>query len=686
MAVLDSAKLTRMSSIGAFAAFAGSRHGLDLASWEALYRWSIGSDESAGQFWEDLATFTGIAWQDRPNAPAYVPPPQGRMRGAKWFPGATLNFAQNMIPRHGLQEVIVSHAEGGRRRFLYASELREQVAACQASLVAAGVSKGDRVCGIMANVPEAIVAMLATASLGAVWASCSPDFGEQAVIDRFSQVMPKVLFATTRYVYGGKSFDCRDKVLACARKLSTTGLRAVVWVDHLGTSRGHGNVDVPEGARAQEFAELTWHAWTDPATMGSQPEALYFEPCSFEDPLYILFSSGTTGVPKCIVHSVGGTLLQHKKELLLHCDLGSPGVANFEPWQEPSSRLLFFTTCGWMMWNWMASALSVGAGIVLYEGSPVAPDAEVLWRIVDAEGVTAFGLSPKFVATCKSAGIHPARDLELRSLRWILSTGAPLLPDHYEWLRQEAGRDLHVASISGGTDIISCFMLGNPMLPVHDGEIQGPGLGMAIDCWDGAGNPVREGRGELVCTRPFVSMPVGFWNDPTGEKYAKAYFAHFGGAREVWRHGDFIEFTRNGGIVVHGRSDATLNPGGVRIGTAEIYRVVERIEGVMDCVAVGVDRGQGEEIALLVKASAGLVWDKSFEDRIRQVIRKELSPRHVPPVIVRVEDIPYTRSGKKMEMAVAQTLRGETVSNLSSVANPNAVDAVAALRGIIFKG
>lgn len=675
----------------AFAGFSGKRHNRDLSGWDSLYRWSV---EDTGAFWADVAAFCGISWQDPPKGPAFVPPPDGKMRGARWFSGAKLNFAQNMIPAPGLQEVIVSHAEGGRRRFLYAAELREQVAACQASLLAAGVRKGDRVCGILANTQEAIVAMLATASLGAVWASCSPDFGEQAVIDRFSQISPKVLFATSRYVYGGKAFDCRAKVRACASRLRGSqdvssdvqagGLVRLVWVDHLGTARRDA-VDVAMADPSGGVKESFWEDWVNPGSDPHQPEALHFEPCAFGDPLYILFSSGTTGVPKCIVHSVGGTLLQHKKEILLHCDLGRAGVARFEAHHEPSSRLLFFTTCGWMMWNWMASALSCGAGIVLYDGSPVAPDASVLWEIVERERVTAFGLSPKYVASCKASGIHPGQSLGLKRLRWILSTGAPLLPDHYEWLYAEAGKELHVASISGGTDIVSCFMLGNPMLKVRVGEIQGPGLGMAIDCWDEGGNPVRGQRGELVCTKPFVSMPVGFWNDASGEKYAKAYFSHFDGGREVWRHGDFIEFTGNGGIIVHGRSDATLNPGGVRIGTAEIYRVVERIEGIVDSVAVGVDRGAGEEVVLLVKVAPGKEWNKSFEDSIRQVIRKELSPRHAPAVIARTVDIPYTRSGKKMEIAVAQTLRGEAVANLSSVANPESIEDVAAVRDVIFR-
>ena len=663
----------------AFAAFASTRSGLDLNSWPSLYQWSI---DAPGDFWGAISDFTKIIWSTPPSAVVYQKPPAGKIRGAKWFPGARLNFAQNLLPGPSLHESIVSHAEGGRRRFLYASELREQVAACQASLRAAGVEKGDRVCGVLSNTPEAIVAMLATASLGAVWASCSPDFGEQAILDRFGQIEPKVMFATKRYVYGGKAFDCTAKIRLCAERLRAGhALRSVVWVDHLSGS----------SKKPLEVAgEFWWSDWISPANMCGQPDALTFEPCSFEDPLYILFSSGTTGVPKCIVHSVGGTLLQHKKEILLHCNLGRPGAAEF----DPGSRLLFFTTCGWMMWNWMASALACGTGLVLYDGSPVAPDANALWRIVESEGVTAFGVSPKYIATCKAAGVHPRRDSGLSRLKWMLSTGAPLLPDQFEWLYAEAGSDLHVASISGGTDIISCFMLGNPMLPVHAGEIQGPGLGMAIACWGADGKPVREGRGELVCTKPFVAMPVGFWNDPSGEKYGKAYFEHFPsvghgggpGRAEVWRHGDFVEFSGHGGIVVHGRSDATLNPAGVRIGTAEIYRVVERQTGILDSVAVGIDRGvgNGEEVVLLVKVTPGLVWNLAMEDQLRQVIRRELSPRHVPSLIFPVEEIPYTRSGKKMEIAVGQLLRGEVVANLSSIANPESVDAMARVRKKIF--
>ncbi|MEY4631917.1 MAG: hypothetical protein RIQ81_2037 [Pseudomonadota bacterium] len=658
----------------AFRAFVNQQHGLKLSSWTDLYEWSV---RESGLFWRSLADFAGIAWHDAPGKTNYIAPPDGGMRGAQWFPGAKLNFARNLIPAHGLQEVIVAHAEGGRRRFLYATELREQVAACQAALRAAGVVKGDRVCAAVANVPEAIVAMLATASLGAVWASCSPDFGEQAIVDRFGQIAPKVIFATRRYVYGGKSFDCTEKISACVQKIRAAHpggdvLKRVVWIDHLDLS---------------DASESGWNVWLQVATDATQPETLTFEPCAFDDPLYILFSSGTTGAPKCIVHGVGGTLLQHKKELLLHCGIGQRGVAEF-PVGGANSKLLFFTTCGWMMWNWMASALGCGAAIVLYEGSPVAPDAAALWRIVAEEGVTAFGLSPKYISACRSAGLEPQRDFNLRKLRQILSTGAPLLPEHYHWIWDHAGRDLHIASISGGTDIISCFMLGNPELPVRPGEIQGPGLGMAIDCWDENGHPVRGARGELVCTKPFVSMPVGFWNDPGGKKYEKAYFTHFGGAqgvREVWRHGDFIEFTGAGGIIVHGRSDATLNPGGVRIGTAEIYRVVEQQPGVMDSVAVGLDRGAGEEVFLLVKMSPGAKWDGAVDRAIRQAIRSGLSPRHVPAMIVPVEDIPYTRSGKKMELAVSAVLRGDDFSNRASVANPESLDHVAAVRPLIMK-
>lgn len=666
-------------------------------AYSVLHKWTV---DHPAEFWRSLADFVGINWQDLPGPDVLIPPPCGKMRGAQWFPGATLNFAQNLIPASSDSEAIVSYHEsvsdGLVRRALSASRLRLLVAGCQVALKAAGVGKGDRVCGALSNTPEAIVAMLATASLGAVWSSCSPDFGQQAIVDRFGQISPKFIFATTAYVYGGKYFDCVEKIRHCAKTIGKNDADGtepgVVWVDHL---RRSGNSTI-----ALQEREFLWSEWVNEEELLQQSAALVFEPCGFGDPLYIVFSSGTTGVPKCIVHTVGGTLLQHKKEILLHCDLGRPGVACLDPVGQtndssiPVSRLMFFTTCGWMMWNWMVSALACGVGVVVYDGSPVAPDAHVLWDICRDEQVTTLGLSPKLVAACQSSKVEPASRGALASLRWILSTGAPLLPEQFDWLECVGGPGsgkMHVASISGGTDILSCFMLGHPLSAPIRGEIQGPGLGMDVDCWDEDGNPVRGCRGELVCKSPFVSMPAGFWNDPDGTKYQKAYFSHFasrksGVAEEVWRHGDFIEFTGSGGIIVHGRSDATLNPGGVRIGTAELYRVVECIPGVADSVAVGIDRGQGEEIVLLVKLaredstateSGGL---SGIGAEIRRRIRAELSPRHLPAVVFAVDDIPYTRSGKKMELVVAQILRGEPVVNINSVANPESIEAVAALR------
>lgn len=670
-----------------FSRMVNKKFGLAVESFRSLHSWSVAN---TSDFWRSVADFTGIVWQVPPvNEEVYVPPLPGKMVGAQWFSGAKLNFAQNLIPDSSDFDIIVSYHEGVDRklvrRSLSAAHLRSEVAACQRSLMAAGVTKGDRVCGALANTHEAIVAMLATTSLGAIWSSCSPDFGPQAIVDRFGQISPKVIFATRSYVYGGKKFDCAAKMQDCVERINAAHNNdtQMVWVDHLDEYRNFST--------AGRNNESTWTDWVTENTVVGGADKLIFEPCDFGDPLYIMFSSGTTGVPKCIVHTVGGTLLQHKKELLLHCDLGRPGVGT----HDAESRLLFFTTCGWMMWNWMASGLACGVGIVVYDGSPVAPDMHVLWDICRNEQVTVFGLSPKYVATCQGNHVDPVEHGALPALKWILSTGAPLLPEQFDWLESITGagsKKIHVSSISGGTDILSCFMLGHPMESPRRGEIQGPGLGMDIDCWDESGNSLHGQRGELVCKTPFVSMPSGFWNDPGMVKYQQAYFSYFPSSQEVWRHGDFIEFTLAGGIIVHGRSDATLNPGGVRIGTAELYRVVERIDGVVDSVAVGIDRGRGEEILLLIKLIASLDGNgqqiellEQIREKIRQQTRKELSARHVPAVILPVSDIPYTRSGKKMEMIVSQILRGEPVMNASSVANPDSMDGIAALRQQVFR-
>jgi acetoacetyl-CoA synthetase len=567
------------------------------------------------------------------------------MRQGRWFPGATLNFAANLLPRPDDREVLVTYAEGCERSSWSGLRLWNDVARCAASLRAAGVDKGDRVAGVLSNGPEAVIAMLAATSLGAVWSSCSPDFGTRGIADRLTQIQPKIVFATNRYLYSGKSIECNEMITAACARIEP--MPRLVFVDHF--HRG-----------SDGFATFLGESGLDGNP--SSPHPIKFEPCGFDDPLYILFSSGTTGLPKCIVHGVGRTLAQHKKELMLHSDV------------HPGDKLFYFTTCGWMMWNWMVSALSCGACIVTFDGNPAHPSASRLWDICAAERVTHFGTSPKFIAASMHAG-PPAR---WRDLRVILSTGSPLLPAHFEWVYDNYP-GVQLASISGGTDIVSCFMLGNPLLPVRVGAIQAAGLGMAIEAWNSDNKPVVGEKGELVCVRPFVSMPIGFFNDNDGAKYRAAYFDHYPG-QDVWRHGDFVEIGADGGVVVYGRSDATLNPGGVRIGTAEIYRSVETIDFVIDSIAVGQDFGDDTRVILFVKVSGSHEWTDSSADRIKKKIRAELTPRHVPAMVIPVKDIPYTRSGKKIEMVVTQAINGRPVTNRESIANPESLGEYERLR------
>lgn len=648
------------SAMHRFSLFAESHGAGPFPDYRALHAWSI---ESPSSFWQLAAAFTGVRWQT-PARASFLPPPTGKMRGAKWFPGATLNYAENLLlgAEEGLEdrEVVVAYAEGAPRRAYTAAQLRAAVARCAAALRAAGVGPGDCVAGVVGNLPEALIAMLATAALGGIWSSCSPDFGAAAVCDRLSQVRPKVVFFTSSYAYNGKTFDLGPTIAQSLERLA--GVQTAVLIDHLGKTAA-------APARA-----TSWDAFLG----GAAQAELAFAPRAFDDPLFILFSSGTTGVPKCITHGVGGTLLQHKKELLLHGDVG------------PDARLLYYTTCGWMMWNWMVSALATGASLVLFEGSVSHPDLGALWSVVRDERVTHFGTSPKFLGACMSAGLDARAILDddgaakggvQRALQTVFSTGSPLLPEHFSWVYGQLGPDLHLASISGGTDIISCFMLGNPALPVRSGEIQCLGLGMAVEAWDDGGRPVLGEKGELVCKQPFVSMPVCFWNDPEGTRYRAAYFERYAASsgREVWRHGDFIEITPDGGVVVYGRSDATLNPGGVRIGTAELYRMVETFPGVADALAVGERDGHGDtNIILFVKLKPGVVLDDGMAAALKKTIRAGLTPRHVPYAIHAVDDIPYTRSGKKVEIAATQAIHGEAVQNIAALANPESLDAFVA--------
>lgn len=628
-------------------------------NYDELHRWSVAKPEA---FWQSLQEFLRIKWTTKPDA-VWDRPDGTKLLGVKWFPGATLNYAENLLGAPDVRPALASMVEGrGTVDLWNRRQLWDGVALAAEGLRLAGVGKGDRVAGVLSNTPEALVAMLATASLGAVWCSSSPDFGVQAVLDRLAQVAPKVLFYTSHYVYAGKLTDCTGTLKACIQGLS--GLKLVVVVNHLGDSEPQQHLKELEAGKTSSMI-VSWMNFLgkDPQIPAAEgPRTLAFAPCGFSDPLFILFSSGTTGVPKCIVHGVGGTLLQHKKELALHTDI------------KAGDRLLYFTTCGWMMWNWMASALTLGSELVLYDGAPNFPSPRVLWEIVERERVTAFGTSPKFLSTCMTAGLRPIADHQLSALKTLLSTGSPLLCEHFEWVYTNVKQDVHLASISGGTDIVSCFMLGVPTEPVFSGEIQRPGLGMAVEAWteQGACAKVME-KGELVCTLPFVSMPVGFWNDPDGAKYRQAYFEYFPGhARgEVWRHGDFVAFSPTGGIVVYGRSDATLNPGGVRIGTAELYRVVEGYPGALDSVAVGAPIAEGDvEVVLFLRMATSVTLDDSLRTELKKYIRSKLSPRHVPAKIFQVADIPYTRSGKKMELAVLNAYLGKPVPSRTSVANP----------------
>ena len=542
-----------------------------------------------------------------------------------------------------------SRDEAGRRRAIAHADLRDWSGRVAAALQRDGVAEGHAVAGFMPNVPEAVMGMLGATTIGAVWTSCSPDFGARGVLDRFGQVGPRVLICADGYRYAGHDIDCLPRIREIVDAIPA--IVRVVIVPFLRPAMTAADLAGIRGAAA-------WADWAVPAA------APTFARLPFDHPLYVMYSSGTTGLPKCMVHGAGGTLLQHVKEHQLHCDIG------------PGDRVFYFTTCGWMMWNWLVSALASGATLVLYDGAPMPPsDPGVLWRMAAEERITVFGTSAKYVAACEKAGLRPAATHDLASMRMILSTGSPLADHSFDYLARDVRPGVHVASISGGTDLISCFMLGNPLLPVWRGELQCAGLGMAVDIWDADGHPVRGAPGELVCTRPFPSMPVAFWNDPDGAKYRDAYFNVF---PEAWRHGDWVEWTAHDGFVVHGRSDATLNPGGVRIGTAEIYRQVEQVSGVVESVVVGQDVPDGQggtdvRIVLFVRLADGLTLDDSLRDRIRARLRGEASPHHVPKVILQVRDIPRTISGKITELAIRDVIHGREVKNTDALANPGAL-------------
>jgi acetoacetyl-CoA synthetase len=604
----------------------------------AFHRWSVTEPE---QFWRSLWDFAGIVAETQGKVALFD---GDRMPGARFFPEARLNYAENLLRRRDAGDALVFWGEDKVRRRLSHAELYDAVSRLSQALAADGVGPGDRVAGYLPNMPETIIAMLAAASLGAVWSSCSPDFGIKGVLDRFGQIEPKVLVLAEGYYYNGKAFDCLDKAREIASQLPSLA-RVVV---------------VPYTRAAPALDELAKATMLADYIAPHQPGPIAFARLPFAHPLYIMYSSGTTGVPKCIVHGAGGTLLQHMKEHLLHCDL------------KVDDRLFYFTTCGWMMWNWLATGLASGATLLLYDGSPFHPSGNILFDYADAERMTHFGTSAKYIDAVAKAGLEPRRTHSLETVRVMTSTGSPLAPESFDFVYAKVKADLCLSSISGGTDIISCFVLGNPTAPVWRGEIQAAGFGLAVDIFTDAGKPAAvEEKGELVCTRPFPSMPLGFWNDPDGQRYHNAYFARFPG---IWHHGDYAAKTRHGGFIIYGRSDAVLNPGGVRIGTAEIYRQVEQIPEVLEALVIGQDWQQDVRVVLFVRLRDGVQLDDSLVKRINRQIRDNASPRHVPAKIVKVADIPRTKSGKITEIAVREVVHGRPVKNVEALANPEALD------------
>ncbi len=635
------------SNLTAFAAHVSRRIGIPLSDYTALYAWSVADRES---FWREMWDYAEVIGERGARAVQ----DGDRMPGARWFPDATLNYAENLLSRRARDDTgdaLVFWGEDKVRRRMSHAELYANVSRLAQAMRAAGVVAGDRVAGYMPNMPETIVALLATSAIGAIWSSASPDFGVQGVLDRFGQIEPRILFTVDGYWYNGKPQLILDKVARIAERLPS--LLHVVVAPYLGNATSASDrADI--GSRA-----VAWDDFLSPHVAA----AIEFEALPFNHPLYIVYSSGTTGVPKCMIHGAGGTLLQHSKELRLHSDL------------KAGDRLFYFTTCGWMMWNWLVSGLASGATLLLFDGSPFVDRGRILWDLAEQERMTHFGTSAKYIDAIKKAGLVPRKDYALSALHTMLSTGSPLSPEGFDYVYQCIKTDLCLSSISGGTDIISCFALGCPTRPVWRGELQCRGLGLRVDVFNADGKPVRQEKGELVCTASFPSMPIGFWNDADGAKYHAAYFARFPG---VWCHGDYVELTEHDGMIIYGRSDATLNPGGVRIGTAEIYRQVEQLDEVTESLVIGQDWPPGEvgdlRVVLFVRLRDGLVLDDALIDRIKKHIRTNTTPRHVPAKIVQVNDIPRTKSGKIVELAVRNVVSGESVKNIEALANPEALD------------
>jgi acetoacetyl-CoA synthetase len=624
------------AGLTAFMRGANARRGVNVNDYDGLHRWSL---EEPQAFWREVWEFCEVD-----GSPGDVVLEDGdKMPGARWFPSARLNFARNLLRARGEADALVFWGEDKVKRRLSHAELYREVARLAAAFRAAGLTAGDRVAAYMPNMPETVVTMLAAASLGAVFSSCSPDFGVQGVVDRFGQIKPKVLVAADGYFYNGKTLDSLGKLAQIAAQLNS--VEQVIVVPYVQESP---NLTPVPGARLlSDFV----------APHVSEAE-VSFTALPFNHPLYVLYSSGTTGAPKCIIHGAGGTLLQHLKEHQLHGDV------------KPGDRLFYFTSCGWMMWNWLATGLASGATLLLYDGSPLLGQGRLLFDYADAEGMTHLGTSAKFIDTIAKGGLRPRETHRLSELRAVFSTGSPLAPESFDYVYGQIKEDVHLASISGGTDIISCFVLGCPVLPVWRGEIQCRGLGMAVEVFDDAGKPARGEKGELVCTRPFPSMPLGFWDDMDGAKYRATYFSKY---PNTWAHGDYAEITPHDGVIIHGRSDAVLNPGGVRIGTAEIYRQVERLPEVLESLVIGQDWGGDVRMVLFVRLAEGVALDDALTLKIKQTIRENTTPRHVPAKVVAVADIPRTKSGKIVELAVRDVVHGRAVKNREALANPEAL-------------
>ena len=622
-----------------------------LDSYQDLWRWSITSKE---EFWNLVWDYCAIVGDKGQK----VFSPAAHLNQTQWFADAKLNYAENLL-KHAADnpdaQAIVYWGEDQVKQSLSNSELSRAVARCQLALKNLGVQSGDRVAGYLPNSPYAVVAMLATTSLGAIWSSASPDFGIEGVVDRFGQIEPKVMFCTDGYFYGGKWLDVNSKNQAAAKAIES--LMQVVVCPYMQTVlndselKSTAKVELLKG-----YANSV--LWQDFLNVDAPTTPSYVR-VEFNHPLFIMFSSGTTGVPKCIVHSVGGALIQHLKEHQLHADV------------RQGDKLFYFTTCGWMMWNWLVSALASGATLLLYDGNPFAANQTLLFDFADAEQMTHFGTSAKYLEACNKAQLNPAETHKLTQLRVVMSTGSPLAPAGFRYVYEHIKDDVVLSSISGGTDILSCFTLGNPTLPVYIGELQCLGLGMAVNVYDDDGQPLKQGKGDLVCTESFPSMPIGFWGDTTGRKYHEAYFDRFD---NVWCHGDYVELTPQGGMIIHGRSDAVLNPGGVRIGTAEIYRQVETIEEVLESVVIGQQWEDDVRVVLFVVLRNGQQLDEPLITKIKQQIRAKTTPRHVPAKIIQVHDIPRTKSGKIVELAVRNAVHGQAIKNLNSLANPEALE------------